>query len=93
MNTEIQGFLRWQWNRIRNSKISEWLYFLSIIAALWAGMAPTIAVAILGITLDIWIMIMAGGYLFGYVLFMIVSWQYGCYQREKEMIARELERK
>ena len=93
MKTEIKGFLHWQWDRIRSARISDWLYFLAIFTALYAGVAPTSATVIFGITLDVWLMILAGGYVFGYVLFMIVSWQYGCYRREKELIARELERK
>jgi len=90
---EIRGFLHWQFNQIRTAKITDWLYFLAIFSALYAGISPTSATVIFGISLDIWVMILAGGYVFGYVLFMIVSWQYGTYQREKELIARELERK
>ena len=93
MKTEIKGFLHWQWGRIRTAKITDWLYFLAVFMALWAGAAPTSTTVIFGITLDLWIMILAGGYLVGYVLFLIVSWQYGTYQREREMITRELERK
>ena len=90
---EIQGFLHWQFNQIRNAKLTDWLYFLAVFVGIYAGIAPTSTTVIFGITLDIWVMIIAGGYLFGYVLYQIVKWQYGTYQREREMIARELERK
>lgn len=90
---EIKGFLQWQFDQIRTAKITDWLYFLAIFLALYAGISPTSATVVFGISLDIWVMILAAGYLVGYVLFSIVSWQYGCYRREKEMIARELERK
>ena len=90
---EIRGFLHWQFDQIRTAKITDWLYFLAIFSALYAGIVPTSTTVIFGISLDIWVMAIAVIYLFGYVAYQIVRWQYGCYQREKELIARELERK
>jgi ABC-type Co2+ transport system permease subunit len=91
--TEIRAFLHWQLAQIRKAKSSDWGYFLAVFLALYAGISPTSTTVIFGISLDIWTMGIALAYLGGYVLYQIVSWQYSCFRREKEMIARELERR
>ena len=90
---EIRGFLQWQFDQIRNAKVSDWLYFLAVFMGIYAGIAPTSTTVIFGITLDIWGMAIAGIYLIGYIVYQIMRWQYGIYQREKETIARELGKK
>ena len=91
--TEIRAFLHWQLTQIRKAKLSDWGYFLAVFLALYAGISPTSTTVIFGITLDILVMGVALSYLVGYMLYTIVGWQYSCYRREKETIARELGRK
>jgi ABC-type Co2+ transport system permease subunit len=91
--TEIRGFLNWQFAQIRKAKFTEWSYFLAVALGIWAGVTPTSTTVVFGIPLDIWVLGISMTYLLGYLLAMIVSWQYASYQREKELIARELGQK
>ena len=91
--TEIRAFLHWQLTQIRQAKFTEWAYFLAIFLGIWAGITPTSTTVIFGIPLDLWVLGISVTYLLGYLLAMIVGWQYSCFRREKETIARELERK
>lgn len=91
---ELLGFLRWQWNQVRSTHWTFWVYLVGLAMIMFGfGMDTETAATYFGIRSDILLMTVGIVACMSYFTQMAISMQLARYRYERDRVMQELERK